>query len=342
MPASNSVSKSLDIAEKALSEMAKRGIPATPQNYTLWYDHTLDRNPGLRAQIELMEEEGRPFTEEACSKLYHDFYSFDEEAEELRNASAKLQMLLQLMISQLAEAGENTEGYSNSLQNLSGELNNVTAADKIERVVTQLLSETASITEKNKLLQQELNASSDAISTLQSNLEEARTESVTDALTKIGNRRLFDEKLLECSNEAAREETELCLLLIDIDHFKAFNDTHGHRVGDEVLKFVGARLKQMVKGQDIPARYGGEEFACILPETGIDDASTLANSIREAVSKQVLRNKKTEENFGRITISIGVSKYAPGEALEAFINRADEALYRAKDQGRNRVMKEIS
>ncbi len=140
--------------------------------------------------------------------------------------------------------------------------------------------------------------------------------------------------------EALQERDDLCLLLMDIDHFKKFNDTFGHQVGDEVLKVVARTLKEGVKGRDTPARYGGEEFAVILPQTSLKNAVVVAEQIRTTLASRKLQNRKTGADYGFVTLSIGVSKYRFGESLEALIQRADEALYLGKNRGRNRVVEE--
>ena len=130
----------------------------------------------------------------------------------------------------------------------------------------------------------------------------------------------------------------MSLILGDIDHFKTFNDTWGHQIGDQVLRLVASVLKDNVKGQDLLARYGGEEFAIVLPNTSLKDATTLADNIRLAVSKRRLLNKFTNTDLGRITMSFGVAPYVPGDSVDHLIRNADAALYKAKETGRNRVM----
>jgi len=163
---------------------------------------------------------------------------------------------------------------------------------------------------------------------------------MTDALTGIPNRKLFDIKLRREATEAAETGDALSLLMIDVDYFKKFNDTYGHIVGDQVLRLLGAVLTSCVKGRDTAARYGGEEFAIILPDTNLDGARTVGEEICAQVGEKKVLNKKTGEDFGRLTISVGVGTFKNGEPLVELIARADGALYQAKQQGRNRVVTE--
>ncbi len=168
-------------------------------------------------------------------------------------------------------------------------------------------------------------------------LEDARREAMTDALTGIANRKMFDFVLRQCALDAMEIGEPLSLLMIDIDHFKQFNDTHGHHIGDQVLRLLAAVLKQSVKGQDTPARYGGEEFAVVLPQTTLANAVKLAEAIRVRVSRRSVINRATSQRLGSFTVSIGAAQFRPGEPLRLLVERADHALYAAKHAGRNRV-----
>ena len=141
--------------------------------------------------------------------------------------------------------------------------------------------------------------------------------------------------------KAMEEGADLCLIMMDIDHFKNFNDTYGHQVGDQVLKLLANTLKEGTKGQDTAARYGGEEFAIILPLTDLDGAFRLADNLRKTISSKELRNRTTNEKLGQITVSAGLAQFDMGEPINQFIARADEALYMAKHAGRNRVVSQV-
>lgn len=159
----------------------------------------------------------------------------------------------------------------------------------------------------------------------------------TDPLTHCLNRRALTERLVRELERARRYSSLVTLLMVDLDHFKRINDTHGHLVGDDVLSDVGALLRGMVRSVDLVARYGGEEFVVVLPETPAAGALTFAERLRERIEDHVFGDYAP---LGlRLTASIGVSTYpsAGVESVEDLFARADEALYRAKAEGRNRV-----
>jgi diguanylate cyclase len=230
--------------------------------------------------------------------------------------------------------------YSGSLQSASGDLERDISASAMKELADRLLTETRRMQETNRALEQKLEASRDDIASLQRDLDDVRRESLLDPLTKIANRKSFDEGMEAAIAEAAENDAPLCLMIIDIDHFKTFNDTYGHQTGDQVLRLVAMTLKSNIKGKDLAARYGGEEFVAILPSTDMEGAVIVAENIRRAIQAKELLKRSTNEKLGRITASFGVAAYQPGDTASALIERADRCLYAAKHAGRNRVVSE--
>ncbi len=163
--------------------------------------------------------------------------------------------------------------------------------------------------------------------------------SITDGLTKLNNHRFFQDELARAFEESQRYERPLSLAMIDIDFFKKVNDTHGHAVGDEVLKTVAELYKSSVRSTDLVARYGGEEFAIMMPETELADAITFAEQIRALVQATPI---DTQAGAITITISLGVASvpHSRIQSSKDLIVSSDKALYRAKKSGRNQVQAE--
>jgi diguanylate cyclase (GGDEF)-like protein len=162
-------------------------------------------------------------------------------------------------------------------------------------------------------------------------VSELETISTTDGLTGLRNRRAFDEKLLDEHQRNTRSQQPFSLLLVDVDHFKAYNDDFGHQAGDDALGEIARIMQYTVRAYDMAARYGGEEFAVILPNTEKKGAMELAERLRRAIERAEWQNRK-------ITVSIGVATIGLGQSVPLLIEQADRALYTAKERGRNRVV----
>lgn len=158
---------------------------------------------------------------------------------------------------------------------------------------------------------------------------------ITDNLTQLFNSRHFNNQIEIEIGRANRYKHPLSLLLMDIDHFKSYNDEHGHLEGDKALVRIGQIVTSCLRRTDSAYRYGGEEFTVLLPETDVERAGLVAERIRAAVADKVFEPKPQKQ--ARVTVSIGVTQYAPGEETHPFILRADKAMYVSKHNGRNTV-----
>jgi diguanylate cyclase (GGDEF)-like protein len=166
-------------------------------------------------------------------------------------------------------------------------------------------------------------------------MEKLQRLAITDGLTKLHNSRSFYSQLEVEVDRFNRYKHPLSLLLLDIDHFKEYNDNHGHLEGDKVLVRISQLIKSCLRKLDTAYRYGGEEFTVILPETSGEEAVLVAERIRKTIQSEKF-TPEPGKKLG-ITISIGAAQYAPEEQLSTFIQRADKAMYLSKQQGRNRV-----
>ncbi|MEO5805710.1 diguanylate cyclase [Devosia sp.] len=333
--------RALGYANSAFDLLKRSGIPAYPQFYELLYTYATGVNPTLNTRMNAIFRTGQSPTVDLAETLYNEFLKAGDANERISNVSERMNARIEAVHDAIDSAMTTANSYSGSLQAATGDLEReITVAD-MRAMAQRLLAETRRMQETNANLEQQLEASRDDIAALQRDLNDVRRESMLDPLTKISNRKSFEEGIGKAVMEANTAGTALCVLMVDIDHFKRFNDTYGHQTGDQVLRLVAMTLKSNIKGKDIAARYGGEEFVAVLPQTDIEGAVIVAENIRKAIQAKELLKRSTNEKLGRITASFGVALFHPGDTTNSLIERADRCLYAAKHAGRNRVISEI-
>ncbi|MGI9024236.1 MAG: GGDEF domain-containing protein [Burkholderiaceae bacterium] len=181
----------------------------------------------------------------------------------------------------------------------------------------------------------DLRANQTEVERLSQELVRLREDVLTDPLTALVNRRGFDVALDGLRAAVEQGNPSFSIVMIDIDHFKRVNDSHGHLVGDRVIQQVAGITKSCTRGGDTVVRYGGEEFAVLLPATSIQGARVVAENIRVAVQRAVMRPLRADSSIGPVTVSLGIGTFRAGEHVEHCTQRADLALYAAKQKGRN-------
>jgi two-component system cell cycle response regulator len=172
---------------------------------------------------------------------------------------------------------------------------------------------------------------------LRDNVQLSIEMAITDALTGLYNRRYMESHVGTLVEQAAARNKPLAVLVLDIDYFKSINDTHGHDAGDDVLREFALRIRKSIRGLDLACRYGGEEFVVVMPETDMAVATMVAERLRRRIASEPFPIQKGARAI-EVTISIGIAALGPGDTPAAIIKRADQALYRAKRDGRNRVV----
>ena len=275
--------------------------------------------------------------EVSCHKIYKRYLSETARDDAVRKISDQVAMAVSEIAGMLGAVKSASNEYGGTLENVTDKIESAETLEDLSLVVSSLVQDTKKMVEKNLELELQLVNSSNQVSELRKNLDNVKKEAMTDGLTGLYNRKAFDKQIRDCIEEAADVGAPLVVMMLDIDHFKQFNDTFGHQVGDQVLRLVARTLIDNLKGRDVAARYGGEEFSIILPETSLASGLKVAEQLRRMVETKEVVNKSSHETLGRITLSIGVAEYKGGESISDFIERADAALYSAKRSGRNRV-----
>lgn len=328
--------------ERAMAMMHSLRVLPTPQNYTIFFACAAGQPGALIKAIDKQIAEKVPFTEEFLEHLYNAYIAAPQALVMQETASNAKRLLSDIMQNVHTFTGETTaigKEVAQQLQDLDEEM----SEEVVRMLAHTLLQGAQSMQNSSESMTAKLAGAQQEIADLRENLARAMTEAERDFLTGAFNRKAFDKRLNDALHTAKAEEFELTLLMLDIDHFKHFNDNFGHLIGDEVLKIVAKTLIDTLKGMDCVARFGGEEFAVILPKTPITGGMVVAETIRKSIASKELKRKTTGENFGVVTVSIGVATFHAGQDSPAtLIARADEALYVAKNAGRNRVMCEVS
>ena len=326
--------------ERAFSLLRQLRKPASPRNYELLFAFTSATNKELCNDLRNALETDSCLTEEAAERIYQKHLSKTDVLEQVEDVGSQVSQQMSDIMAAIEAASERTGSYGESLQGMNAKLSGIESPQQLKSVLAELFDTTNDMAEHNKVLEKRLADSKSQIDELHMNLELTRIESYTDELTGLTNRKRFDQTIIEEISEAEESGDPLCLLMIDIDHFKSFNDNHGHQTGDQVIRYVAHTLKTNVKGRDYTARYGGEEFVIILPKTNLEAAITVAEQIRVAVKTKELVKKSTSESLGHVTLSTGISCYRIGESITELIERADVCLYAAKESGRDNVKSE--
>lgn len=330
--------RTMAFAEIALGQIKALRQSASPRNYEIWYTYATGYNPALNQKInELLSRKGN-LSEADVDEIFDSYLAPERLTEQIDEVGSQVMDEIEQVMSMIDAAMGSASKHSETLADATQRLDHAIDRDGLRAIVESLVKTTADMERTNKNLEARLLASKHEINQLQASLDAVRTESMTDPLTSLANRKYFDATLAKAISDAAKTRVPLSLIMTDIDHFKAFNDNFGHLTGDQVLRLVAMAVKQNVKGQDVAARYGGEEFAVVLPDTILRSAITVADHIRRAVMTKELMKRSTGEHLGRITISLGVATLRPGDTAQSLLERADACLYAAKRHGRNRVI----
>lgn len=329
----------LAVAKHALKYVAEFQTPPTPEVYEVWFRYSEGNNPELKEQLEYAVKELKTVDRKRIEELHNQFFA----RADLKNTNADLTNSLasemgsfeSMIQSQIAIGNDFDAAVSAAGENLQ----EGSDPGQVRSLVETVVSTSETMRRELGKLRTELEASLAKVESLREEFHESQKNLLSDPLTGVGNRRLFDTLITQSVEDGPDARSNRLLMLIDLDKFKEINDTFGHAAGDEVLKFVAYELQQLAPDASI-TRYGGDEFAMFLDAKSASAGEVLANEIREFFTKNQLTMKKTGDSLGAVTLSIGVAVLREHDTAEAWFGRADKLLYTAKQSGRNRVYSE--
>jgi len=329
-----------DYAKRVLLLTAKHGVAPIPKNYAVWFEYVAGNNDELTRDINALIKEGAEFTEKINEALYFN-HVVGIGSDVVKETTADMEKMMTDMLAALGNFSGDAAGFEKEVGAQIKQFDKSKSAEELRALIERILKNALSLRESSSGLNNKLEESRKEIENLRVKLDKANEESEKDFLTGLFNRKALDRVIDRSIEHAQKERESLCLLMLDIDHFKRFNDTYGHLIGDQVLKIVAKALKDTVKGVDVVARYGGEEFCVLLPKTPIGGALSVAENIRKTIASKDLKRRDTGETYGQITVSVGVAMFRNNsDTAISFVKRADEALYKSKQDGRNRVTRE--
>ncbi|MHB8287150.1 MAG: GGDEF domain-containing protein [Caulobacteraceae bacterium] len=324
------------LAQRALQEMERCKVWPTPLNFELWLSMVAEPGGALHLEVERLLAAGEAITEAISDALAARFLTKQQIDNEIEQAGAQLSKQLDGVSRAIQQAQQTSADYGLTLADATVEIEQGGGGD-LKKLVKRLTEATDRVAQQNAALEERLNDSNKRVENLQQNLNLVRRDSMTDALTNLANRKAFDEGLASAVAQADEAGQPLSLCIIDIDHFKRFNDTWGHQTGDQVIRYVASVLGRLGVSPRLAARYGGEEFAVVLPGDPTGAAAAMLDAMRVEIASRALKRRSTNEDLGAVTVSVGVAGYRAGESPISLIERADEALYASKRSGRNRV-----
>jgi diguanylate cyclase len=321
--------------KKILPLLVRHDVAANPINYAIWYDYVVGNNVTLTNAVNSVVTEQGVFDCETSVELYKK-YICNASLESFEHINRQIHKVIEQATTAINDTYHKAEETNDSFQKKTVMLENLPETGGLKTILREIIQETQSLAVTSQAMQGKLTAANKEMEQLRKELAQVRQIATTDGLTGLLNRRAFDMTLAEIVEQSEPDKT--CLSMLDIDHFKRINDTYGHTIGDNVIKYVASLMKKYAEEHHHVARYGGEELAIIMPNTSHEKALEISENIRSSMEASRLQRKNDNQSLGSITLSIGIAKLQPGDDPESFIVRADTALYKAKQSGRNKVV----
>lgn len=331
--------ESADIAAQYLKQTIPRivdaQVPPNPINFTLWYNYITGRNPRLSSALDKLIKLRGTYDETQARDLYFQ-YVIQEHLKDEKLSTSDITELATQLLKNLSCSADNASQMDRQLDIGLQKLRSAEGSADLNNQIKEIIRVIESVKSANLEFQKQLEAANQEIAALRDKLRESEQIAIVDPITQLFNRRAFDRHLHQ-SLDSVASAINVCLILLDLDDFKALDDTYGHPVADIVLEKTGELLQEYGSEHFFAAHHGAGEFALILTDTTIDTAAELAEKLRQRIQTVRLKVKSSRTILNNISASFGVTVYQPGDTAESIITRAQEALHLAKDNGCNRI-----
>jgi diguanylate cyclase len=312
--------------------LTKHKLPANPINYGLWYLYASNRSKELQRALDAVIAAQGTCPEHEALSLFRQ-HLLEEHNGKHQKATGKLHLLTQSLQSALQDTLQTSNQMDRQLNTSRDAVRSARQNSDLTVTVNELLQAIDQLTQHNRDYRRIVQGADGEIDRLKTELNALQRASDIDELTQLYNRAALFREINK--HITATDRRSFSLILMDIDHFKSVNDRFGHLMGDRVLQRIGSLLLQQLRTDTIAARFGGEEFAILCPDTNLANAAQLAERLRDQMQRLRIKIRNSETVLDSITASFGIACYRSGDSIDSLFERADKAMYAAKEAGRN-------
>jgi len=316
--------------------LSRQKLAPTPINYAVFYSYLSGESLALNETIDGFFNQKKSLTLAIMLDLYEKYINGAATLEQQDKIQQSLEKVMSEASNEVQQITTDAQGFDSNISKHADSLSETSDPEATSMVLKQIMQDTRDMVRNNLDMQSRMLETNNEILKVKAELEAVKATAENDALTGLKNRGAFDKHINHCVY--SNNEVSTSLVIFDIDNFKRINDSFGHLVGDRVIRYVSALLLQVVGKENHIARFGGEEFVIILHNESEESLCALANKVRIAMGNSKLQRKDSGETIGKVTLSAGITSLITDDSVETFIERADKALYDAKQSGRNKVI----